>query len=149
MISLFNMFWFVLCGWLNALVMLVASACMAVTIIGWPIAKVLFNLASLGAFPYGKEIIRETELNGKNSVGGLRKFGGLLANILFLPFGIAIAIFNVLMAGVLAITVIGIPFAVVYLRLAKFIIWPVGAKVVTNKQAMASAVANELGKRLA
>ena len=149
MVSLFNVVWFVIFGWLNALVCLALSAVMAITIIGQPIAKALYNLAKLSAFPYGKEIIRETELNGVGSVSGSREIGGLIANLLFLPFGIAYAIINLTVAICLFCTIIGIPLAIVYVRLAKFVVWPVGAKVVTNKQATASAVANELDKRLA
>ena len=53
-----------------------------------------------------------------------------------------------LILGVLAfITIIGIPIGVVYVRMSKFLLFPIGAKVVSNKQAIASAVVNEISKR--
>lgn len=147
MTSLFNLIWFVFFGLISAIILLVLSAAMAITIIGWPIAKVLFNLAKLSAFPFGKEIIRESTLNGKNSVSTFRKVCGVIANVIWLPLGLFLAICYGVLAIVAFITIIGIPIGIVYARLAKFIVWPVGAKVVTAKQAQASAVANELEKR--
>ena len=44
-------------------------------------------------------------------------------------------------------TIIGIPIGIVYVRMGKFILLPIGAKVVTKKQAFASAVVNEMEKR--
>jgi uncharacterized membrane protein YccF (DUF307 family) len=147
MTSLFNIVWFVFFGALNALILLVLAGIMAITIIGWPIAKVLYNLAKLAAFPYGKDVIREHELNGADSVSSVRSAFGMLANLLWLPFGIVLAVTYIVLAVVAFITIVGIPLGIVYARLAKFVIWPVGAKVVTTKQAMASAVANEIEKR--
>tara|TARA_B100000900_G_C20153675_1_gene542934 strand:- start:40 stop:546 length:507 start_codon:yes stop_codon:yes gene_type:complete len=147
MTSLFNLVWFVFFGAVSAVLLLVLSLLMAITIIGWPIAKVLFNLAKLSAFPFGKEIVRESTLNGKDSVGTFRTVGGFIANILWLPLGLVLAVCYGILAIFAFITIIGIPIGIVYVRLAKFIVWPVGAKVVTATQAQASAVANELEKR--
>ena len=147
MTSLFNLVWFVFFGAVSAILLLILSAVMAITIIGWPIAKVLFNLAKLSAFPFGKEIIRESTLNGKESVGTLRMVCGIIANIIWLPIGLFLAVCYGLLAIIAFCTIIGIPVGIVYARLAKFIVWPVGAKVVTSTQAQASAVANELEKR--
>ena len=102
--GLFNVIWFVFFGWTSALIIIIFSVIMAITIIGYPIAKSLFEFAKLSAFPFGKEVIRETELKGKINVSSL-------------------------------------------VRMAGFILRPVGAKVVTNKQAVASSVANEMEKR--
>ena len=147
MTSLFNLVWFVFFGAASAIMLLVLSAVMAITIIGWPIAKVLFNLAKLSAFPFGKEIVREATLNSKESVSTLRMVCGIIANIIWLPIGLFLAVCYGLLAIVAFCTIIGIPVGIVYVRLAKFIIWPVGAKVVTTTQAQASAVANELERR--
>jgi uncharacterized membrane protein YccF (DUF307 family) len=147
MVALFNVLWFIFVGWWSFLVFIILSGIFAITIVGIPIAKALFQFAKLNAFPYGKEIIRETELKGKTNVSKVRKIGGIIVNIIWIPIGIILALYF-LVAGVLAaITVVGIPVGVVYIRMSKFIITPIGAKVVTNKQAIASAVANEIEKR--
>jgi DNA-binding MarR family transcriptional regulator len=50
--------------------------------------------------------------------------------------------------GILSfITIIGIPAGIVYVRMGQFLLFPVGARVVTKKQAYASAAANEMEKR--
>jgi uncharacterized membrane protein YccF (DUF307 family) len=147
--GIFNVVWFVFVGWWSALITMILAGAMAMTIIGIPIAKSMFQLAKLNAFPFGKEIIRETELKGKSNVSTARKVGGIIANIIWFPFGICLAVLN-LIAGIFAFcTIIGIPFGVVYVRMAAFVVFPIGAKVVTKKQAFASAVVNEMGRRLA
>lgn len=145
--GLFNLLWFVFFGWWNALVMLFLSAIFAITIIGIPISKSLLQFAKLSAFPFGKEVIRETELKGKNNVAEVRKFGGLIVNLIWFPIGLMLTMGYFILAILASITVIGIPVGVVYFKMGKFLLSPIGAKVVPKKQAYASAVANELEKR--
>jgi uncharacterized membrane protein YccF (DUF307 family) len=120
---------------------------MAVTIIGLPIAKALFNLAKLTAFPFGKRVVRETTLKAEGEVSQARVVGGMIANLIWLPLGLMLALVYVLLGFIAAITIIGLPIGIVYIRTAKFVVWPVGAKVVTAEAAMVSAVANEMDRR--
>lgn len=147
MVDLFNILWFIFFGWWNALGLLFLSVLFSITIVGIPIGKSLFQLAKLTAFPYGKEVIRETELKGKHNVSSIRRLGGLIVNIIWLPIGIVLAIVYLAMGILAAITIIGIPVAIVYVKLGQFLLFPIGAKVVTKRQAMASAVANEMYRR--
>lgn len=147
MIGLFNLIWFLLFGWWNALVFLMLSGVFACTIVGIPIAKSLFQLSKLTAFPYGKTVIREVELKGKENVSSLRRLGGLVVNILWLPLGLSLTLAFFALGLLAAVTIIGIPIAVVYVRLGQFLLFPIGAKVVTNQQAYASATANEIRRR--
>lgn len=143
----FNFIWFLLFGWWQALLYLILSLLFAITIIGFPIAKSLLQFAKLSAFPFGKEVIKETELKGSDNVSVVRKVGGMILNIIWVPIGIVLAVIY-LASGILSfISILGIPAGIVYCRSAKFVIWPIGAKVVSKKQAYASAVANELEKR--
>ena len=87
--GLFNTIWFVFFGWISALAYLVLAGLMAITVVGFPIAKALFNLAKLVAFPFGKEVVRETELKAEGEVSDLRKGGGIILNIIWLPFDYA------------------------------------------------------------
>ena len=145
--GLFNLIWFVFIGAWQALIILFLSGFMAITIIGYPIAKSLFQFSKLSAFPFGKVVIRETELKGSDNVTSAKKIGGIVANIIWLPIGLSLAIIY-LMVGIFAFfTIIGIPIGIVYVRMAKFLLFPIGAKVVTTKQALASAVVNEIEKR--
>ncbi len=144
---LFNLIWFIIFGWWQAIVYLLVAAIFAITIVGIPIAKSLVQFAKLCAFPFGKEIIKETELKGTDNVSAIRKVGGSIVNIIWVPFGIIFAIVYICLGIASFITIIGIPAGIVYCKAAKFIVFPIGAKVVSKKQAYASAVANELEKR--
>ena len=147
MAFVFNCIWFFLFGWWQAIVYLLLSLIFAITIIGIPIAKSLFEFAKLCALPFDKEIITETELKGSNNVSIIRKIGGIIANMMWFPIGIVCALEYLIAALVCFITVIGIPAGIVYCKATKFIIFPIGAKVVSKKHAYASAVANELERR--
>lgn len=145
--GLFNLIWFVFFGWWQALTCLLLSLFFAITIVGIPIAKSLLQFAKLPAFPFGKEIIKETELKGTDNVSEIRKIFGIIVNIIWLPVGAMMAIMYVISGIVSFITIIDIPAGVVYIRSAKFVLWPIGAKCVSKKQAYATAVANEIEKR--
>ncbi len=145
--GLINFIWFLTFGWLTALIYLLLSAVFALTIIGIPIAKALLQFAKLNAFPFDKEIIKETELKGSKNVSGIRKFFGTLVNLIWLPIGLALAVVYVILGVVNCLTIKGIPQGIVFCRTAKFVIWPIGAKVVSKKQAYAAAAANEIAKR--
>ncbi len=147
MSGLFNVIWFVFIGWWSALCFLLLSGVFAITVIGIPIAKSLLQFSKLNAFPFGKEVIKETELKGTENVSTIRKVGGIISNIVWFPIGLIFTVIFIF-AGIFAfITIIGIPVGVVYIRMGQFLLFPIGAKVVSKKQAYASAVANELEKR--
>jgi len=147
MSSLGNVIWFVFGGALVALVWLVFAALFAVTIIGLPIARACLEFAKLSAFPFGKAIIRDTELKGADNVSGLSKVISLILNILWFPIGVTLALVYLAWGIVACCTIIGIPAGIVCVRTAKFVLFPVGARVVTQMQAQASATANMLEKR--
>ncbi|MCM1187658.1 MAG: hypothetical protein NC251_13975 [Lachnoclostridium sp.] len=130
-----NILWFIFFGWWSFLGYGLLGILWCITIIGIPIGKALFQYAKLMAFPFGKVIIRETDLKGKENVSTIRRVGGIIANILWLPFGIITFIANIGAMIVCAITIIGIPFAVVIARSSIFLLWPIGAKVITKEEA--------------
>ena len=142
-----NLLWFVFMGWWSAVLWLLLSGLFAITVVGLPIAKACFQFAKLSAFPFGKEVIKETELKGSNNVSGIRKVGGVIVNIIWFPIGIVASIICLAEALVGFITIFNIPVGIVKVRMAKFILFPIGAKVVTKKQAYASAAANEIERR--
>lgn len=146
--GVFNVIWFVLFfSWLQSLIYLVLAGLFAITIVGIPLAKAFLEFAKLSAFPFGKEIIKETELKGEGSVSDTRSIGGTIVNLVWLSIGLILSIIHILFGIASFVTIIFIPVGVVYIRMGKFLLWPIGAKVVSKKQAYASAVANELEKR--
>ncbi|MCM1494160.1 MAG: hypothetical protein NC180_13205, partial [Muribaculaceae bacterium] len=90
-----NILWFIFFGWWNFLLYGLLGIIFSITIIGIPIGKALFQYAKLMALPFGKVIIKETELKGKENVSVIRRVGGMIANILWLPIGIITFILNI------------------------------------------------------
>ena len=116
--TLGNILWFILGGWADGLAWFIAGAFCCVTVIGIPFGLQCFKFASFSVMPFKKEI----------------EYGGgavsLLANIIWLfVIGIEMAIVNLIAAGACAITIIGIPFAMQFLKLAKLWLMPFGATV--------------------
>jgi uncharacterized membrane protein YccF (DUF307 family) len=147
MAALGNVIWFVFGGAILALFWLIIAGLFAITIIGLPIARACLEFAKLSAFPFGKEVIRETELKGANNVSEIAKVIYVVLNIIWFPIGLLLTLVYFIYGILSFITIIGIPAGIVYIRMGKFLLFPVGARVVTKKQAYASATANELEKR--
>lgn len=130
-----NILWFILGGWWNFLLYGFLGCVCCVTIIGIPIGKALFQYAKLMALPFGKVIVKETDIKGKENVAAVRRVGGTIANILWLPVGVISFILNIGLIVASAITIIGIPIAVVIAKSCTFLLWPVGARVITKQEA--------------
>ena len=145
--GIFNIIWFVFFGLWQALIIIIISAIFAITIIGIPISKSLLQFAKLSAFPFGKEVIRETSLIGSDNISEIRKISGMIVNIIWFPFGLLLSLLYIILGIIAFFTIIGIPIGIVYVRMGKFLLFPIGAKVVSKKEAYASAVVNEIEKR--
>lgn len=129
-----NIIWFILAGWWNFLVYGLCGVLCCITIIGIPVGKSLFQYAKLMALPFGKVIVKETDIKGTENVSTVRKVCGVIANIIWLPFGIGFFLGNIALMILSAITIIGIPQAVVIAKSCKFLLWPIGAKVITKEE---------------
>ena len=127
-----NMLWFILAGWWSSLYYTACGVLCCITIIGIPIGKAMFQYAKLMAAPFGKVIVKETDLKGTENVSGIRRFGGTIANILWLPVGIITFLGNIGLMIACTISIVGIPAATILAKSCKFLLWPVGAKVVTK-----------------
>lgn len=147
MAALGNVIWFLFGGEVLALVWLIIGGFFYITIIGIPLGKACLEFAKLSAFPFGKEIVREGELIGWNSLRTTKRVLAIILNIVWLIIGIPMCLIYYAAAILSFVTIIGIPVGIVYMRIGKFIITPFGARVVSKKQAYASAAANEIEKR--
>lgn len=137
-----NVIWVILGGWITSLAFLLLGGLCCITIIGIPIGKALFQFAKLMIWPFGKVIVRETDIKGKENVSAIRRVGGVIANILWLPFGIVSFISYIFLAIGCFITIIGIPLGIVWLKTSVFVIWPIGAKVVSKDEYEAIKIGN-------
>ncbi|MGN1385621.1 MAG: YccF domain-containing protein [Bacillus sp. (in: firmicutes)] len=115
-----NIIWFLIGGFINALGWFIVGLLWCITIIGIPVGLQCFKMAQLQLAPFGREVV--TVDNGA---------GSFLLNILWLIFGgLALAISNVVCAFLFAITIIGIPFAVQCMKMAKLSLMPFGKEIV-------------------
>lgn len=57
-----NIIWFIIGGWWNYLVYALLGVLFCITIIGIPIGKSMFQYAKLMALPFGKVIMKETDM---------------------------------------------------------------------------------------
>ena len=136
-----NFLWFILGGALMGLAWWFFGLLALITIVGIPWAKACFVIGQFSFFPFGKEAICREELRGQGDIGtgGL----GLLGNILwFILAGLWLAIGHVAAAVSLALTLIGIPFALQHLKLAGLALAPIGKTIVAKEVAAAARAAN-------
>src|SRR6476660_6847713 len=121
--------WIVLGGAWMAFGWLVAAVIMAITIIGIPWARAAFNIAVYTLFPFGTAAVSRQVLTGREDTGTGPL--GVIGNIIWLVLaGWWLALGHVLAAILLAITIIGIPFAWAHLKLAGIALWPIGKMIV-------------------
>ncbi len=129
MILFLNILWFILGGFLSGLGWLLATLLMALSIIGIPWVRSCFMLAMFSFWPFGRDIISRDELNGRGELGTGAL--GTIGNIVwFILCGWWLAIWHLMAAVTLGITIIGIPFAVQHIKLALASLLPVGKTVV-------------------
>lgn len=124
-----NILWVVLGGFLMALGWWLAGLFMALTIIGLPWARAAFTLGLFTLWPFGREMVDRRFLTGREDIGtGVL---GMMGNIVwFVVAGAWLAIGHILCAVACAVTIIGLPFAWVHLKLAMASIAPIGKDVV-------------------
>jgi len=126
---LLNLLWIVFGGLWMALGWVVAAVIMAITIIGLPWARAAFNIASYTLLPFGRKAVSRAEHLGTRDIG-TGPFG-LIGNIVWLVLaGWWLALGHLLTAILLAVTIIGIPFAWAHFKLAGIALWPIGKMIV-------------------
>jgi uncharacterized membrane protein YccF (DUF307 family) len=123
-----NILWIIFGGLWMAVGWLIAAVIMAITIIGLPWAWAAFNIASYTLLPFGRKAVSRAEYSGRDI--GTGPFG-LLGNIIWLVLaGWWLALGHLITAVLLAVTIVGIPFAWAHLKLAGIALWPIGKGIV-------------------
>src|SRR5215470_7098235 len=129
LVLLLNVLWIVCGGLWMALGWLVAAIVMAITIIGLPWARAAFNIAAYTLVPFGQRAVPRDLYTGREDIGTGPL--GLIGNIIwFVLAGWWLALGHLIAAIVLAITIVGIPFAWAHLKLAGLALWPIGKTIV-------------------
>jgi uncharacterized membrane protein YccF (DUF307 family) len=126
---LLNIFWIVFGGLWMAIGWVIAGIVMAITIIGLPWAWAAFNIAGYTLLPFGQKAVSRAEHTGQEDIGTGPL--GVLGNMIWLVLaGWWLALGHLITAVLLAITIIGIPFAWAHLKLAGIALWPIGKTIV-------------------
>jgi len=113
-----NILWLVFGGLISGVAYILAGFVLCLTIIGIPFGLQSMKLGVAVFAPFGKEIVEDENANGVLA---------LLFNVLWLLlFGWEIALAHVASAAVLAITIIGIPFAYQHIKLVPLSLLPFG-----------------------
>ncbi|MFN7130911.1 MAG: YccF domain-containing protein [Myxococcales bacterium] len=118
---LLNVLWMILGGglliWLEYVL---AGLLLCLTIVGIPFGVQCFKIAGLGLLPFGATWVEPAKT---------RPVGCLLNVVWMIVGGIWIFISHVVLAVGLAVTLIGIPFALQHLKLAMVALMPFGKTV--------------------
>jgi len=126
---LLNILWIIFGGLWMALGWLIAGVIMIITIIGIPWARAAFNIAGYALLPFGYAAVDREVSTGRQDIGTGPL--GTLGNIVWLLLaGWWLALAHVITAVLLAVTIIGIPFAWAHLKLAGVALWPIGKEIV-------------------
>ncbi|MGE0409882.1 MAG: YccF domain-containing protein [Amphiplicatus sp.] len=125
-----NILWLILGGAVSALGWFVGALVMVVTIIGIPWAGAAFDNGVYTLWPFGAKAVASERVYGETIASGPL---GFLGNIIwFVLAGWWLALGHLVAAALLALTIIGLPFAWAHLKLARFALWPIGRTVVRH-----------------
>jgi uncharacterized membrane protein YccF (DUF307 family) len=117
---LLNILWAIFGGGLVlAVEYVLAGVVLCLTVVGIPFGVQCFKIARLALFPFGKDFT-----TGHSGLGG-----GLLNVAWFIFGGLWICLTHLAAAVPLAISIIGIPFALQHLKLAMVAVFPFGVRV--------------------
>lgn len=123
-----NLLWLFFGGWLSGLLWLLGGAILALTVVGLPWSFAAWRIASYSFWPFGREVVWRDAFTGTEDLG-TGPVGVVLNVIWFVFAGWYIALSHLIIAVAEAITIIGIPFALKDLELAKLALAPVGRTI--------------------
>lgn len=121
--TVLNIVWLVLAGFWLAIGYVLAGIVSAVFIITIPFAIQSFKLAGYALWPFGRMVVHRPDRDVALS---------LVGNVIwFVVAGFWLALFHVLTAVLLALTIVGLPLAVADLKMAGLALAPFGKRVVS------------------
>jgi uncharacterized membrane protein YccF (DUF307 family) len=127
--TLGNIIWFLLGGFFMGITWWLAGIIMFISIIGIPWSKACFVIGTFTFFPFGKKAVSRKDLTGKRDIG--TGCPGLIGNVIwFVLCGLWLAIGHVISAILNFISIIGIPFGIQHLKLARISLAPIGKTIV-------------------
>ena len=123
--TLGNILWhFPFFGFLSALCTFLIGLVFMITIIGAPIGLGMIQHSKFLLTPFSKCMISDSEIKKEKSI--LWKVMGIIAFILYLPFGILTSLIVIVQISLLFISIIGIPAALVLAKSLSTYFNPIG-----------------------
>lgn len=117
-----NLIWLIFGGFLTAVEYVTSGLVLCLTIIGIPFGLQCFKLAILMLFPFGRELRSSSTVTGCVS---------LPLNLIWIIFsGLWIALTHLVFGVLLAITIIGLPFAKQHFKFMRLAFAPFGKEVI-------------------
>lgn len=124
-----NVLWLVFGGLELALGWWLAALIFGLSIIGLPWARAAFNIGLYTLWPFGSEAVRRNVVTGETDIG--TGIFGMIGNILWLIIaGWWLALGHLLVGLILAVTIIGLPFAFIHWKLVPITLFPIGMMIV-------------------
>ncbi|MEL6322422.1 MAG: YccF domain-containing protein [Cyanobacteria bacterium J06626_14] len=117
-----NIIWLVFGGFLSGIGYILGGLSTCLTIIGIPFGIEAMKLGFATFTPFGKEVVKNS--NADTTLA-------LILNIIWIVlFGWEIALSHLLFGAILAVTIIGLPFARQHFKLVTMALWPFGHDLV-------------------
>jgi len=114
-----NLLWLIFGGFIGASMWFVVGILLCTTIIGIPLGVQAFKLAGYVLMPFGRETF----------IGDFG-IGGAIGNVIWIIlFGWELTLYHLVMAILLSITIIGIPFGQQHIKIARLAFLPFGARI--------------------
>jgi len=124
-----NLLWIIFGGLWMAAAWAIASIVMAISIVGMPWARAAFNIATCTLLPFGYKAVSRAQYTGVEDIGTGPL--GVIGNLIWIVLaGWWLALGHIVTAFLLAVTIVGIPFAWAHFKLAGIALWPIGKMIV-------------------
>ena len=121
MTTLGNVLWLLLCGIWMSILYFIAGVVGVIFIVTIPFGLQAFKLANYVLWPFGRTVVRRDGASG---------FWSLVGNVLWIILdGWWLALIHLVIALIFFITIVGIPFAVANVKLARLALTPFGLRV--------------------
>lgn len=133
--TLLNIIWLLFGGLWLALGYFFFGVLACILIITIPAGVASFRMASYALWPFGRSVV---ERSGRGAVGAVS--AGVMNVIWFLIAGLWLAIGHIVTAAAQAVTIVGIPLAVVNVKMIPVTCFPFGKEIVKGYRADGYAV---------
>lgn len=122
-----NLIWFIFGGFISGIIYILGGLAMFLTIVGIPFGVQQIKLGVATFAPFGKKVVEGPGADGCVNI--------VLNVIWIILFGWEIAVAHLVLALILGVTIVGIPFSLQHIKLIPLSLLPFGRKLVRDDRA--------------